>query len=429
MSYETTRISEQIRVLDPAIDDFIDRYNASTGSAAPGARQTVFFFPGGMASRLVRAEDEFDPKGPPNQVFDYDDIWLTVFSFLGEAADLRMKKVGPNQYHDKDKRVIVADGIVSFFGIRPYRGFIEWCEDNELDYFVFPWDWRRAVYDVGDLFITHFLPYFQARVIAGCNGADPLQRFSLIGHSAGGMVVNWAMRSGAPIMAGLDNVITVATPFYGYSGQLHRWFEGEEYLNGFGLFTEGVIRAICSFPGCYEWMFLPDDLYLVEQAALANDAEYPLNAYPSADLTTAVIADPYNPQTKGALQRYPSFTKFGFDYIELASAKAVVIFLASPLSQGEADRFWNIRADTNAGDTLNETTWNWVPPTDPTPIQDSSVFRGDGVQPAWTARHIHLEELAPGHVISIRSKFASHKDLMDLPATLQEIAGILGIPF
>ena len=36
MSYDSTRISEQLRVLEPEIDNFIVRYNASNGPAGGG---------------------------------------------------------------------------------------------------------------------------------------------------------------------------------------------------------------------------------------------------------------------------------------------------------------------------------------------------------------------------------------------------------
>jgi hypothetical protein len=432
MSYDNNRISEQLRVLEPEINNFILRYNASNGPAGGGGRQTVFFFPGGMASRLVRAKSPYDPAGPPNQMFAYEEIWINVLTFLGRARYLKMTTVAgpPFEYRDKGNKIIVSDALMNLLGYTPYVKFNEWCIQQGLDYFVFPWDWRRAIWDVGDLFIKHFLPHFRELVMAGCNSADPLARFSLIGHSAGGMVVNWALRSGAPIMAGLDQVITVATPFYGYGGQLHRWFEGERYLNGpFGIFKRGIVQAICSFPGCYAWMFLPHATFLVEQAALAADPDYPLSAYPSTDRTTGAIADPYNPQSTGKKGRYPSSAESGFQYWELLVGGLVVNFLASPLSQAQANRFWNIRADTLEGNTLDETTWDWVPPTSPSPIRDVSVFGGDSVQPAWSTRHVRLESLAQGHVISIRSALAEHTKIMDVRTTKQEIAGILGIPF
>jgi hypothetical protein len=430
MSYDSNRVSEQLRVLEPEIANFIVRYNASDGPLVGVPRQTVFIFPGGMASRLVRAKKAFDPTGPPNQVFAYDELWLNPITFLGgEARNLKMTNVAPGDYRDKGNRIIVADGLTNLFGVTPYIGFILWCQLIKLDYFVFPWDWRRSTYDIGTVFIQHFLPHFQNLVINGCNGADPLERFSLIGHSAGGMLVNWAVRSAAPIMAGLDKAITVATPFYGYSGQLHRWFEGEKFLNGFNdIFKKGIIRAICSFPGCYAWQFMPYSTYLANQGAFAADPNYPLKTYPSVDFTTGVIADPYDPQTNGAQGRYPSASASGFDLVELATAEALVTFLSSPLTPTQAGKFWNIRADTTAGNTLHETTWDWVPPTDPTPITDVTVTPGDGVQPAWTTRHVDLDALAFPHVITIKSSLAAHATIMSEPQTILAMTGILALP-
>jgi hypothetical protein len=429
MSYDSTRVSEQLRVLEPEIANFIVRYNASSGPLVGIPRQTVFIFPGGMASRLVRAKKAFDPTGPPNQVFAYDELWLNVLTFLGEARNLKMKNVAPGDYRDKGNRIIVADGLTNLFGITPYIGFIQWCQLVKLDYFVFPWDWRRSISDIGDFFINRFLPHFQNLVINGCNGADPLGTFSLIGHSAGGMVVNWALRSSAPIMGGLHKAITVATPFYGYGGQLHRWFEGEKFLNGiFDVFKNDIIRTICSLPGCYAWQFLPHPVYLANQAALAADPNYPLLVYPSVDLATGAIADPYDPQTNGALGRYPSASASGFDLVELASGEALVTFLASSLASTQASKFWNIRADTTAGNTFHETTWDWVPPTDPTPITDVTLTDGDGTQPAWTTRHVDLDALPIPHVITIKSSLAAHATIMSEPQTILAMTGILALP-
>ncbi len=79
-------------------------------------------------------------------------------------------------------------------------------------------------------------------------------------------------------------------------------------------------------------------------------------------------------------------------------------------------------------ETLHDTTWDWVPPTTPSPIRDVWAVRGDGVQPGWTVRHVGLEPLASGHVITVTGGPAEHASLMDLPGTLDEIAVILGIP-
>ena len=128
-----------------------------------------------------------------------------------------------------------------------------------------------------------------------------------------------------------------------------RWFEGEELLNGLGLLPgDGHHRAICSFPGCYAWMFLPHQLFLANELAFAADAKFPLAAYPSVDSAGAGIADPYHPQRNGALGRYPTRRASGFDMVELDLGERVLKFLSDPLSAAQANRFWNIRTTRRA---------------------------------------------------------------------------------
>jgi hypothetical protein len=409
MSYDTTRDSEQLRVIDHAIDDFIDRYNNSNGPAN-GQRQTVFLFPGGMACTLKRATKPYKDSISAPQTFAYDTVWLTVDTFLGGALDLKIKKVAPGKYRDKNDRIIVADGSVKYLGCTPYDGFTDWCGQKGLDYFIFGWDWRRRLQHSGKFFVAKFLPHFQDRVKNGCNNADPLAKFSLIGHSAGGMIVNWILRS-VPNVANMSLAITVATPFYGYSGQVHRWFEGEAYLNGpFDIFKKGIIKVICSLPACYAWEFLDEKTFKANAAALCADPNYPLCTYPSVDKTTATVADPYNPKTNGNLSRYPASSATGFDAKELADAKNLVI-----------------RGDTTANDTIGDTTWDWVPPTDPTPIADGASVPGDGTQPAWTARHVGLASAFPSNVITVKGSDVEHMFTMNSPKTLAALAGVLGV--
>jgi hypothetical protein len=424
MSYDTNRDSEQLRVIDHAIDDFIDRYNNSDGPSQ-GPRQTIFLFPGGMACALKRATKPYDDTKPGTQTFAYDTAWLTPLTFLGGALDLKITKTGTGKYRDKGNRIIVADGSVKFLGCTPYDGFTEWCAKKDLDYFIFGWDWRRRHQDTGKFFVAKFLPYFQQRVKDGCNNADPLASFSIVGHSAGGMVVNWILRNAHPNT--MAKAITVATPFYGYAGQVHRWFEGEPLLNSLIMPKAALVKVICSLPACYAWQFLPYYTFAANQAAFAADTAYPLMAYPSVDKTTGAVADPYNPGTQGGLSRYPAPSKTGFDPDELCDAEDFVKYLASPLSAALAQKFFNIRGDTGANDTISSTTWDWVPPTDPTPIANvAPKVPGDGTQPGWTARHLDLGAY-PGHVIPVTGSDVGHMFTMNSPKTLAALAGVLGV--
>ncbi len=413
MSYDTLRDLEQLRMMDHSIDDFIDRYNNSTGPIV-GPRRTIFLFPGGLGSRLKQATAPYVDGMPDTQAFAYETVWLDIFTLLGNVLELRQTNVGGKR-RDKDNRIIVADGVVKFLGCSPYDGFTAMCDANGLDCFVFGWDWRRSVDQVGAFFVKKFLPHFRQRVMDGCNNADALANFSLVGHSAGGMIANWILRKHD--VAQLRRVITVATPFYGYGGQTHRWFEGEPYFNDL-IGKDKIIKVITSMPGNYAYQFLPESVYAANQARLAADPNFPLAAYPSRDKATGVPADPYNPKVNGTLHRYPSKTASGFDTNELKKAKKLVKLLASDLAPAHAQKFFNIRGDTGAGNTVGSTTWDWVPPTVPTPIGNDPGVAGDGTQPAWTARHVGLANTLPGNVAAVAGTDVQHMLTMSSPTTL-----------
>jgi hypothetical protein len=423
MSYDSTRDAEQLRIIKPSIDAFASRYNNNTGFAANGGRHTIFLFPGGMASSLKQATSSYTAGGSTS--LNYETLWIEPFIFLdGRAAELRLNKISSTEYRDKNDQIIVADGSVEFLGCTPYSGFTHWCERSGFDYFVFGWDWRRKLQHSGKFFVEKFLPFFQARVKSKCNNADPLARFSLIGHSAGGMIVNWIFRRNHANTANMYRAITVATPFYGYGGQLHRWFEGEPYVNG--LFSkQDIVRAICSLPAAYTWMYMDGKTFDDNKQAFANDLQYPLTTYPCVDETTGVRADPYAPQTNGALMRYPSAAQSGFSLQELKDAKQIVKYLASSFdSTLPLNKFFNVRCDNGAGDTIGSSTWKWVPPTDPSPIADAFQVAGDGTQPGWTTRHVELA--AANQVSTVKASDVGHMFTMNSSHTISEVGSILG---
>ena len=86
----------------------------------------------------------------------------------------------------------------------------------------------------------------------------------------------------------MTQAVTVASPFYGYDGQIHRWFEGEPLLNQIGPFdvTMPMIKVITSLPGGYVLPYLDYQTWLTDQQALKLDPNYPLPDYPSKDAGT-----------------------------------------------------------------------------------------------------------------------------------------------
>lgn len=473
MSYDSTREADQLKMMGHAIDEFVLRY-PTTRKTSSGARRTVFVFPGGLASTLMRATEPFDDSNPGPQTFSYEPVWATVLSLLGGSLDLAMKKIAPDTYVDKDNRIIVADGAIDIDGIlalpddlpglggvSPYTGFTEWCELMGFDWFVVGWDWRRKMQHSGDFFVQQFLPFFKSAV-QGLVGADPLADFSLVGHSAGGMVVNWILRTDHPNLDHMRRAVTVGAPFYGYAGQGHRWFEGDALVNGPGnAFRPEVIKMISTLPACYAWNFLDEAIYNVNAVDFGADPHFPLAAYPSMDKTIpGLVADPYVPQTKvvggNVFTRYPTTT--GFDADELEDARTLITTLASPLTAAQAAKFYNLRGvQTNPGlgglvdvltdvlehipgfphlpgampsaaikaNTTGSSQWAWLPSSALTPITDGPPVPGDGTQPAWSARHLGLAKALPGHVIDVPGPDIEHATLMSSPTMLAKLVDVL----
>ena len=314
MTYSATRDREQLRYLEVDIASFIQAYQ----SRPPGIqRRTLFLFPGGMGSQLLRARTRYQTGGPQTQTFQYDPVWLTLGTFLGDSLNLKMHDVG-GVYQDLGDRIIIPYGSVEFLGLTPYTRFIAWCELNDIDWFVFGWDWRRRLEDTVSFFLNRFLPRVQSIVEPQCG--DVLQDYALVGHSFGGMVVTLMLHQNHAMLSTMGRTITVASPFYGYDGQIHRWFEGEPLLNHIGPIdiTPEVIEVIASLPGVYVLPYLDKQTFQNNQAALAADPHYPLNAYPSHDSVHGTLTvDPFSP---GA-NRYPQ--NIGFSTNELHHARNI----------------------------------------------------------------------------------------------------------
>jgi len=422
MTYDSARDQEQLGALEAAIGFFINRYLSNPAHAN---RQTVIVFPGGMGSRLIRAGSPYQ-DGMSGQVFHYDTVWLDCSVLTGAALDLQMQN-----NIDSDSRFIIADGYVDFplMNITPYDDFIQWCSQRNLDWFVFGWDWRRRLEHTVDFFLDTFLPTFQQRVWDACD-ADPLQNCTLIGHSFGGMVVKMIMTETKPIVDLMKRAVTVATPFYGYAGQLHRYFKGDPDLNFEG--KARVTRVVSSLPGGYVLQFLDEQTYNRDKNALANDPDYPLGEYPSLDKVNGTVADAYNPTVSGSKVRYPK--NYGFQNSELTHAKSVYQQVAKPLSAAANARFFNVRGvqfrnGQPVNGTINSLKWGWIsksfnPDTGTSPIKDDAVCPGDGVIPAWSAR---LVTTPAQHVRTVTGDF-EHMNIMNTQEIQNELADILGLP-
>ena len=408
------------RLLQTPIKEFITRYNANP---LPNAdRRTVFLFPGGMGSQLIRAKQKYQ-DGPP---FSYKTVWLNCSVVDGVAAELQMQMHG---HEDYKQQFVIPDGCVDFINLppliylRPYDGFIQWCQTNWIDLFVFGWDWRRGSVATAKLFLENFLPQFDD-FVENCK-PHPLKNFWLIGHSFGGMVIKQIMnQSSSKYVLNMKGAITVASPFYGYGGQVHRFFKGQQPLNIFAGKNGAtkMTRVISTMPGGYEVLFLDEATYNANEADFKNDPdEFNLTNYPSMDANASdERADPYNP-TPDATGKVRYLSKCGFDKKLLRDGKAAFDGLTKNLDDKVAGKFWNIRGFGKRA--VVSQTWARVSPkfnpdSSRDPISDTHG-PGDGVLPAWSTRL-----LGNPNVISIDVE-TDHMNMMNERAVQVEIANLL----
>jgi pimeloyl-ACP methyl ester carboxylesterase len=413
ITYDSTRESEQLRYLRTDIADFIQRY--ASKPANPG-RRTLFLFAGGMASQLLRATTSYRDDGTP-QTFQYDNYWLSPLTFLGGALFLGMQKQADGSFRDFDDQIVIPHGVVNFMGLAPYSRFTQWCELNNLDWYIFSWDWRRRLDDTVNFFFTQFLPLFRAEVQQQC-GADPLQQFILMGHSFGGMVVKLMLHRNEAILNNMTQAVTVASPFYGYDGQIRRWFQGESLLNHVGPFdlTLEMIQVITSLPGCYVLPYLDHDTFVANKLALNGDADFPLAGYPSTDAVTGQPVDPFKPGP----DRYPTDT--GFDYDELTLALNTYRTIAAPLPAAHVNKLFSIRG--GSARTPGSIKWGMLKgPLNPDapPVSKGPGGPGDDTQPAWSTR---LVTLGPNRIVAVGGN-VHHMFMMDDDVTQAAIASVL----
>jgi pimeloyl-ACP methyl ester carboxylesterase len=428
--YEQDLGQEYLGRLQGPIAAFVQNYNANP---PPACNPTLFFFPGGLGSRLVRATEPA-PQGPP---FSYYTVWLNCTIVFGVIRELELSGV-----QDSQDEYILPNGAIDF--IQTYDGFIQWCEDSNLPLFIYGWDWRRKSGHAADFFLTKFLPAVNAAVAAGNYARNPLDNFWLIGHSFGGMVVKRILnQTNNSFVQRMKGAITVATPFYGSGGQLHRFFVGETDANA-TLWPHGAAnctRIVSTLPANYEILFLDLPTFTANQAAfLADPAGYNLTQYPSWDPSTAQTADPYNPvpgppanPPATGMVRY--IQKYNFSWTLLSDGQTAAHLTSQELDPSIAAKFWTVRyvqtddGGTDVDGTVVDQTWarvdaNFDPDSDTDPIADQ-LGPGDGVVPAWSARLIGLDD---GHVVTLHASGLEHQNLMNEGIVQAELASLLHLP-
>jgi pimeloyl-ACP methyl ester carboxylesterase len=428
MSYEDTVDQLYLDRLRPQIVSLVEACNPT-----PPAAPAIFFFPGGLGSQLLRAVQPA-PDGPP---YAYYTVWLNCAIVLGLARDLELDGV-----EDSDDEYILPDGSIDF--IQSYDGFEEWCASAGIPLFIVGWDWRRKSGHAAHFFLNKFVPLVDAVVAAGGYANNPLDNFWLVGHSFGGMVVKRILNeTNNSYVQRMKGAITVATPFYGSGGQVHRFFVGEADVNA-TLYPDGpatCTRIVSTLPANYEILFLDQNTFTANEAAFLHDpAGYNLEQYPSLDAASGVAADPYHPipgppvtPPATGLVRYIQNYNFSWDL--LTDGLSASQRTSQALDPSVAAKFWNIRcvqtdeAGADLAGTCVAQTWalvdaNFDPDVGNDPITDA-FGAGDSVVPAWSARLIGLDD---SHVITLHAPDLEHQNLMNEGIIQEQLSNLLNLP-
>jgi hypothetical protein len=432
--YRQVVMSEQLNlmVLRRTIDDFLTSFANHQGLGAD--QRTVLFFPGGMASELVRADQQFDANLPEDaHPYGYDSLWYDVFKIvvLLEATMLDM-----SGDFDQSRQLIVADGPVKTCVYSPYDGFENWCAapSTQLDLLTVGWDFRRPYDWTLEFVFDHLVPYVR-QCAADAGLSDPFENLSLVGHSFGGMIVKWMLNDHTlPLWQNLQVAVTVGAPFYGYAGQSHRYFEGEPLI-GTAYNLPNLTKTLATLKGGYYLFFCDAATYDAHEPALVADT-YPPPGYPSVNPDDASRLDPYDRSVRGDGKVIFPFTAWPWSAQYLDEGLAAYRAIAQDLDASVRNKLHCIRgvqAD-GIGNAVAGTIWRqhrrpidpgFVPGKDPTPVfddQPGDKGPGDGTQPAWSAR---LATLPPDNIHTVKNSTLEHMALMDDSGVRAKLLGLL----
>jgi hypothetical protein len=173
----------------------------------------------------------------------------------------------------------------------------------------------------------------------------------------------------------LRGMISVGTPFYGYFGQLDRFYNGVKYFNM--LYTAPAVAQITSsWPGMYSLLPIDQFTYNDQHAALG------LASYPVVDAANGDPVDPYNPSS---LPRYPNWVR----KTDIPRGLNMRHKLAAPLPGPLGAKVHHLRVN-EPNTTYTSATWDatlppgFVPGLSPSPVH-FQMGAGDDTIPAWSA--------------------------------------------
>ena len=385
--------------------------------------ETVVMLPGGLASQLERSKGRYRSNQTSN--FEvYENLWIDLgIIFKKDARKLEIT----NQGHDKNDHIIIPNGALESFAESPYDETEKFFLNNKFNYLAYGYDWRRPITESADL-LYDFLKKFKLEVTKKFGKTrNPLPKTTLLCHSMGGLVAKLFLNKvfdkntkTKDVEKWIKMVITVATPFYGTSNHIHRYYRGEDLLNTiYG--TDTICRLAGTMPGAYILMFL-DSTSFKKYNEVIDKPE--LKGYPFVEMVDGLT--PIDPYSKKSFSRYPRWINTRY----LTVSRTIRAKIDKLIPNAVINKVFHIRS---GGDKKTDVKllWDnidgvkydpfiWDRDNLPFPLKGQKG-EGDGTVPFWSGR---LAQTPDNHIYNLL-RASNHSSLLEHIETLKAVKFII----
>jgi pimeloyl-ACP methyl ester carboxylesterase len=226
--------------------DSVASMSAPVSFGPPGPREAVVLLPGIMGSLLSSI------RGVTTV------LWINPAIFLrGQSNYLELNSDGSADYNPAIETVPV--GIEKLIYLK-----LSLALHREMTLFEFPYDWRRPIEWNADIL---------AQSIERWADGDPARRFTLIGHSMGGIVARtYLARHTAAAEQRIKRAVTLGTPHYGAANAIENLVMGNKMIEIAGRLNPNntADRLLLNLPSFYE-------LFPAPPAQFPKGRAYPAN--------------------------------------------------------------------------------------------------------------------------------------------------------
>jgi pimeloyl-ACP methyl ester carboxylesterase len=326
---------------------------------AEGARKSVILLPGIMGSLLSSI------RGVTTL------LWINPALFLkGNSSYLELNQDGTRDRHPEIEAVATALERMTY-------AKIALALRRQVDVYEFPYDWRRPIETNGDR-----LHEYIERLADG----DPNRRFTLVGHSMGGLVSRAYLARHTQAAEGrIERLIMHGTPHFGAAAAVENLVHGNRMMALAGKLNSknAPDRLLLNMPSVYQLLPAPEDLFPAGRHYPSNWDLYDAGAW----------------QMKGMRQDYLDLGKAFYAMLAAADPQVETIQICGCNQDTIVDVSREFGADEKPGFNIVR--------------QQGGVDGGDGTVPLWSA-------LLPGATI-----YYAEEVHRDLPKNKKVIKGTL----